>query len=127
MKLVIGGAYQGKRTYAEKHDSIQKWANGETCPEEEIFSCEGMVDFHLYLRRLLQEGKEQYVREQLIPKLLQENPQVVLVTNELGYGIVPIDPFDRSWRELTGRICTELAEHADEVTRVVCGIPVVLK
>ena len=49
------------------------------------------------------------------------------MTNELGYGIVPIDPFDRSWRELTGRICTELAEHADEVTRVVCGIPVVLK
>ena len=64
---------------------------------------------------------------QLIPKLLQENPRIVLVTNELGYGIVPIDPFDRSWRELTGRICTELAEHADEVTRVVCGIPVVLK
>ena len=60
MKLVIGGAYQGKRAYAEGHDSIQKWANGEICPEEEIFSCEGMVDFHLYLRRLLQEGKEQY-------------------------------------------------------------------
>ena len=79
------------------------------------------------MRRLLQEGKEQYVREQLIPKLLQENPRIVLVTNELGYGIVPIDPFDRSWRELTGRICTELAEHADEVIRVVCGIPVVLK
>ena len=74
MKLVIGGAYQGKRAYVEEHDSIQKWANGEICPEEEIFSCEGMVDFHLYLRRLLQEGKEQYVREQLIPKLLQENP-----------------------------------------------------
>lgn len=127
MKLVIGGAYQGKRAYAEGHDSIQKWANGEACLEEEIFSCEGMVDFHLYLRRLLQEGKEQYVREQLIPKLLQENPRIVLVTNELGYGIVPIDPFDRSWRELTGRICTELAEHADEVIRVVCGIPVVLK
>ena len=45
MKLVIGGAYQGKRAYAEEHDSIQKWANGETCPEEEIFSCEGMGRF----------------------------------------------------------------------------------
>ena len=37
MKLVIGGAYQGKRAYVEEHDSIQKWANGEICPEEEIF------------------------------------------------------------------------------------------
>ena len=37
MKLVIGGAYQGKRAYVEEHDSIQKWANGEICPEEENF------------------------------------------------------------------------------------------
>ena len=78
MKLVIGGAYQGKRAYVEEHDSIQKWANGEICPEEEIFSCEGMVDFHLYLRRLLQEGKEQYVREQLIPKLCRKIPGLFL-------------------------------------------------
>ena len=57
MKLVIGGAYQGKRAYAEEHDSVKQWANGADCPEKEIFSCEGMADFHLYLRRLLKEGK----------------------------------------------------------------------
>ena len=37
MKLVIGGAYQGKRAYAEGHDSIQKWVNGETCLRKKFF------------------------------------------------------------------------------------------
>ena len=36
MKLVIGGAV-GKRAYAEGHDSIQKWANGEICPRKKFF------------------------------------------------------------------------------------------
>ena len=36
-------------------------------------------------------------------------------------------PSDRKWREKTGRICTELAAKADSVTRVVCGIGILLK
>ena len=56
-----------------------------------------------------------------------ENPEICIVTNELGYGVVPIEPFDRKWREKTGRICTELAAKADSVTRVVCGIGILLK
>ncbi|WP_242998335.1 bifunctional adenosylcobinamide kinase/adenosylcobinamide-phosphate guanylyltransferase [Blautia sp. OF03-13] len=60
-------------------------------------------------------------------RLLQKNPEICIVTNELGYGVVPIEPFDRKWREKTGRICTELAAKADSVTRVVCGIGILLK
>lgn len=127
MKMIIGGAYQGKRAYAEKAYQISIWAEGEDCGQEELFSCRGIADFHLYLHRLLQEGKEQYVREQLVKELSKKNPELVIVTNELGYGIVPVDPFDRNWREVTGRVCTELAFCAEEVIRVVCGIPVILK
>ena len=65
-------------------------------------------------------------RKQL-EELLQKNPEICIVTNELGYGVVPIEPFDRKWREKTGRICTELAAKADSVTRVVCGIGILLK
>ncbi len=59
--------------------------------------------------------------------LSEKNPDVVIVTNELGYGIVPIDRFDREYRELDGRICTCLAARAQEVVRVVCGMGVVIK
>lgn len=127
MKLIIGGAYQGKRACAEKMYQITSWVDGAHCGQEELFSCRGIADFHFYLRRLLEEGKEQYVREQLVKELSEKNPELVIVTNELGCGIVPVDPFDRNWRELTGRVCTELASRAEEVIRVVCGIPVILK
>ena len=40
----------------------------------------------------------------------------------LENGIVPIDSFEREYRERTGRILVKLAEQADEVVRVVCGI-----
>ena len=33
---------------------------------------------------------------------MQKNPDIVLVSNELGYGVVPIDAFDRNYRETTG-------------------------
>ena len=63
----------------------------------------------------------------LIERLWEENPRLCIVTNELGYGVVPVDAFDRLWREKTGRICTELAGKAEEVHRVVCGIGMVIK
>ena len=51
----------------------------------------------------------------------------MLVTNELGYGVVPIDKFDRAYREKTGRVCCQAARRASEVHRVVCGIGTVIK
>ena len=70
---------------------------------------------------------EKFARYVSLEELLQKNPEICIVTNELGYGVVPIEPFDRKWREKTGRICTELAAKADSVTRVVCGIGILLK
>ena len=60
-------------------------------------------------------------------ELLEKNPNVVLVSEEVGYGIVPADAFERRYRETVGRICTELAAGSSKVTRVVCGIGMVLK
>ena len=50
-----------------------------------------------------------------------------LVSEEVGYGIVPADAFERQYREAVGRVCTELAGKSSRVTRVVCGIGMVLK
>ncbi len=46
---------------------------------------------------------------------------------ELGGGVVPLDPADREARERAGRLACLLAERADTVVRVFCGIPKVLK
>ena len=60
--------------------------------------------------------------QDLAEQLWMKNPDLVLISNELGYGVVPMDVFDRNYRETTGRVCTEIASWADAVYRVVCGI-----
>ena len=52
---------------------------------------------------------------------------VVVVTNELGLGLVPIDPGARRFRELAGRANQQVAAAADEVYLVVSGIPMRMK
>ena len=42
--------------------------------------------------------------------------------DEIGNGIVPLDAFEREYREQTGRAEILLAKKADEVVRVICGI-----
>lgn len=73
---------------------------------------------------MMQNGEDPF---DLCDLLMEENPNVIIVTNELGYGIVPMERFDREYREKCGRICCELAKEANEVHRVVCGIGEVIK
>lgn len=46
---------------------------------------------------------------------------------EVGGGVVPLDPKEREARERAGRLACLLAERADTVVRVFCGIPRVMK
>lgn len=52
---------------------------------------------------------------------------VFLVTNEVGWGIVPENALARRFREIAGRANRLAAERADEVVLLVSGIPVTLK
>lgn len=124
MEMVIGGAFQGKSLYAKEKYPKLVWAEGETLSEDALFQAEGILGFHEYIRR---ELKEKGDVSDLAQKLIQKNPQVILVSDEVGYGVVPIDAFDRAYREAVGRVCTELAAYSRRVTRVVCGIGMVIK
>lgn len=53
--------------------------------------------------------------------------RVVLVSNELGLGLVPIEPSARAFRDLSGRVNQRIAAEADEAYLVVSGIPLRLK
>lgn len=65
--------------------------------------------------------------EKLSNSLKQCDTTVILVTNELGSGIVPESLFGRAFRDIAGRMNKLLAENADEVYLCVCGIPVKIK
>jgi adenosylcobinamide kinase/adenosylcobinamide-phosphate guanylyltransferase len=51
----------------------------------------------------------------------------IIVTNEVGLGIVPADKVSRLYRDLLGKANRMLAETADEVILMVAGLPVFLK
>jgi adenosylcobinamide kinase/adenosylcobinamide-phosphate guanylyltransferase len=52
---------------------------------------------------------------------------VVLVSNEVGFGIVPDNELARRFRDLQGRLNQRLAARADRVVLVVAGLPIVVK
>jgi adenosylcobinamide kinase/adenosylcobinamide-phosphate guanylyltransferase len=52
---------------------------------------------------------------------------VIVVTNEVGLGIVPFDPLTRRYRDHLGRCNQAVAAIADRVTLLVSGLPLTLK
>lgn len=124
MEMIIGGAFQGKSAYAkEKYPEIS-WISGKEAEEESLLSAQGILNFHEYIRKEMKAGHDV---ASLAKKLIETNPAVILVSDEVGYGVVPVDAFDRAYREAVGRICTELAAYSSRVTRVLCGIGTVIK
>jgi adenosylcobinamide kinase/adenosylcobinamide-phosphate guanylyltransferase len=57
----------------------------------------------------------------------QATATVIIVTNEVGYGIVPENQLARIFRDIAGRVNQQLAARAQTVYLVVCGLPVKLK
>ncbi len=63
----------------------------------------------------------------LIQAMRTTAARVVIVSNELGLGLVPTEPTTRAFRDLAGRVNQYIAAEADEVLFVVSGIPLRLK
>lgn len=122
--MIIGGAFQGKCAYAKKRYPEKKWVHGAEITEEELYQAEGVCGFHEFIRKEMMDGKDVST---LAGTLIGKNPHVILVSDEVGYGVVPMDAFDRAYREAVGRVCTELAAYSSCVVRVVCGIGTVIK
>ncbi len=105
MVLILGGRAQGKTEYAAAQ-----------YPKSEIVNA-----YHETVRRELECGNDPLaLAEQM---LKQHDPEkLVVISDEIGCGIVPLDPFERSWREVNGRVNCFLAQKADAVIRVTAGI-----
>lgn len=52
---------------------------------------------------------------------------LILVTNEVGWGIVPVNPLARSYRDMAGYLNRCVAGKAKTVHMLCCGIPLTLK
>ena len=124
MHLIIGGAYQGKRQFAEERFGLKT---------EDIFSCAGKdPDFsHKCLDRLeeftlacVKAGRDSVA-------FFRENRErwedSALILGDISAGVVPVDAEMRAWREENGRLGRYLAEQAESVHRIFCGLEQRLK
>lgn len=60
---------------------------------------------------------------EMVDAIAVAKSDTILVTNELGWGIVPENPVARAFRDISGRMNQILGRRADEVYLTVCGIP----
>jgi adenosylcobinamide kinase / adenosylcobinamide-phosphate guanylyltransferase len=84
----------------------------------------------LWISNLLTGRDEKYAEEkveQLVETLPQLDFHVVLVTNEVGWGIVPDNSLARQFRDLSGWANQRVAAVAREVVLMVTGIPMIVK
>ena len=116
MVLILGGAYQGKLTYAAKRYFLTK---------DDIFDLsDGAPDrpypcfTHLEALTRRQPNPEKYL------PLFRDS---ILISREIGSGIVPMDPEERAWRECHGSLVQKIAVQSDRVVRIFCGLEEVLK
>ena len=122
MKLVVGVCAQGKLNYVmEKHHINDCVVWDGTLPDGAEPQGKTIVidHFHNWVKERIRTGGNP--EEEMIV-FVETHPVCVIISDEIGNGIVPVDGFEREYRERTGRILVELAGRAEEVVRVICGI-----
>ncbi len=113
MILIIGGRSAGKKTYTRKLGFSD--LDFGTSVDDAVPI---LLDLHEILRRDIK------IEEGFIDKACRKR---VVICDEVGCGVVPMDPEERRWRDRVGRTCAQLAARADKVVRLCCGIPQIIK
>lgn len=65
--------------------------------------------------------------EALVAYVQESDVELLVVSNEVGLGVVPPYELGRAYRDILGRANQILARHADEVQLLVAGIPMKVK
>ena len=108
MIMITGGSFQGKTEYARAQ-----------YPDREI-----IVHFEEQILQCIRENRDPAA---YTGQFIESHPDAVVLMDEIGNGIVPVDREEREYREAVGAAGQELAALAGEVYRVTAGIPVRIK
>lgn len=120
MILVIGGAYQGKLEFVKRKYALDS---------KDVFFCSGnIIDFDKKCIYAL----ENFTSSELNPlSYFKSNhdkwQNSIIVCRDIFCGIVPLSADDRAWRRRTGELMQFLAEEAEYVSRIFCGLEQKLK
>ena len=124
MKLIIGGAYQGKLRYALETYHIDEKAVCDCAATDIDFTAPCIDHIERFALACVQAGRDPVV---IFEKNADKWRDAVLICCDISGGVVPIDETMRRWREAVGRLTRYLAGEAGSVTRLFCSLPERLK
>lgn len=154
MEVYFGGAFQGKLEYVLEKKGCLKVADGAGCSLKDIKEAQVLNHLHLYIKRLTYKEGAAYnttvddtitadttaddtitadttaktmSAAEIINDIYEANPDIILICDEVGGGIVPLKKEDRIYRETVGRALCCAVKKSDRVERVMCGIGQCLK
>ncbi len=150
MEVYFGGAFQGKLEYVLEKKGCLKVADGAGCSIKDIKEAQVLNHLHLYIKRLTYKEGAAYnttvddtitaddtimadttaktmSAAEIINDMYEANPDIILICDEVGGGIVPLKKEDRIYREAVGRALCCAVKKSDRVERVMCGIGQCLK
>lgn len=129
MKLIIGGYAQGKLDYVCAKYPVQKGMVWEGIAPEDANGgndADGPIvvnHFHRWVRKYMEDGGcPEDETKAFLERCKSQHKECIIISDEIGNGIVPVDAFEREYRERLGRILIQTADKAEEVERVICGI-----
>jgi adenosylcobinamide kinase/adenosylcobinamide-phosphate guanylyltransferase len=114
------GTWETRETALDLADAIRSAAG----PEKAV-----LVDcLTLWLSNVLMAGRDPNRDTSLLLKAVREAAgPLILVSNEVGQGIVPATALGRTFRDEQGRLNQRMAEACDAVVFVAAGCPILLK
>ncbi|MCM1024237.1 MAG: bifunctional adenosylcobinamide kinase/adenosylcobinamide-phosphate guanylyltransferase [Prevotella sp.] len=126
MIMITGGAFQGKKIFVKERFNFAEndILSGEKCGINDVFGAKCISDYHLLVKRLINEKIDVL---EFTKSLCEKNSNIIIIINEIGCGIIPIEKDERIWREQVGRAGCIIAEKSSAVIRICCGIPMIIK
>lgn len=91
-----------------------------------LIDCLGLLVSNLLADNLTDEEIEIRIKK-LIEAILKVNLTAIIVSNDVGSGIVPVNALARRFRDLLGLSNQMIAKKADKVIFMQAGIPVIIK
>ncbi|MEK4629373.1 MAG: bifunctional adenosylcobinamide kinase/adenosylcobinamide-phosphate guanylyltransferase [Solibacillus sp.] len=135
MYVIIGGAYNGKRSYVDRlittmenketiycDGSLPEIIQASTNKRYVISRFEEIVKPYLHL-------KEEEVASQIAGHILtiSKQTEIICICTDMSRGVVPLEKEARQLRDTCGRVYQQLCQNANTVIRVWYGIPQYLK
>ena len=124
MRVIIGGAHNGKRDYVKEllADEQYAWVD---CSDGKLDLPSGQKIVIDRIEHWLMQTDESEATELILKAI--EGKDVIFILTDIGRGIVPMDAEQRALRDACGRLYQQLIAQADEVTRIWYGLAQTLK